>query len=80
MFAISGYNGAFDNDEVIPDENVYPDHVTALRNAEYGPRADGMSKSWIICHSSILYLIKLTSEISILPLSDYTWPKDIGTF
>lgn len=45
MFAISGYNGAFDNSKVIPDEVIVPDHVTALRNA-MGPRSDGKNYTW----------------------------------
>lgn len=47
MFAVSGYNGAFDNDKIIPDEDFYPDHVTQLRNSEYGPRPDtGKNFTW----------------------------------
>ena len=46
MVGISGYNGAFDNSGVIPGEKVYPDHVTAMRNAGYGPRPDGKNYTW----------------------------------
>lgn len=46
MFAVSGYNGAFDNSGVIPGETIVPDHVTELRNIEYGPRPDGMNYTW----------------------------------
>jgi hypothetical protein len=46
IIAVSGYNGAFDNDKVIPGETLVPDHVTAMRNAEYGPRPDGKNFTW----------------------------------
>eukprot|EP00986_Skeletonema_menzelii_P002778 scaffold790_cov149-Skeletonema_menzelii.AAC.23 len=44
--AISGYNGAFDNGDVIPGETIYPDHITELRNELYGPRTDGKNYTW----------------------------------
>lgn len=46
MIAISGYNGAFDNGNVIPGEKIYPDHITELRNEAYGPRTDGKNYTW----------------------------------
>lgn len=46
IVAISGYNGAFDNDKVIPGEKIVPDHVTEMRIAEYGERPDGKNYTW----------------------------------
>lgn len=45
IIAVSGYNGAFDNDDVIPGETIYPDHVTAMRN-ELFARTDGKNYTW----------------------------------
>jgi hypothetical protein len=46
QIAISGYNGAFDNGDVIPGVDIYPDHITAMRNELYGPRTDGKNYTW----------------------------------
>jgi len=46
MFGVSGYNGAFDIDTLIPDEDIIPQNVLDLRDAEYAPRPDGANYSW----------------------------------
>jgi hypothetical protein len=41
ILGVSGYNGAFDIDDHVPNEVLLPQNIIDARNAEYGPRADG---------------------------------------
>ena len=46
IFAVSGYNGNFDNSGIVPGQTFIPQNVLDLRNAQYGPRADGKDYVW----------------------------------
>jgi len=46
ILGVSGYNGPYDNSDIIPGETLIPQNVLDLRNAEYGPRPDGKNYSW----------------------------------
>ena len=41
MLGVSGYNGAFDLRDVVPDKTFKTENMVAARNAEYGNRTDG---------------------------------------
>jgi len=41
ILGVSGYNGNFDIDDIIPDETLVPQNIIDARNAEYGNRTDG---------------------------------------
>lgn len=46
ILGVSGYNGPFTDDELIPGQELIPEAVLEARNVEYGPRPDGSNYTW----------------------------------